>query len=328
MTTPKTEYDSPWKDMLSIYFQEFISFFFPFVDSEIDWDKPIEFLDKELKQVTRDAEVGRRFADTLVKVYLLNGQESWLYVHVEVQSQSETDFAERVFIYNNRISEQYGCLVESLVILADDNINWKPHHFSSRAIRTTKEFDFPIVKLLDYKQRWSDLEASRNPFATVVMVHLRSLETRRDRPQRKEHKLTLIKRLYEQGFSREDIINLYALIDWMMTLPDELEQEFQRELSQYEESKKMRYVTSIERKGEQRGEIKGKLLGKMLATQQLVIRQLKRRLGEINSSLVEQVEGLAIESLEQLGEDLLDFSNVTDLEQWLGSRRKPVEDQS
>ena len=55
-----------------------------------------------------------------------------------------------------------------------------------------------------------------------------------------------MRRLYEQGFSRQDIINLYEFIDWMMTLLTELQAEFQQELTQYEEEKKMPYITSIQ----------------------------------------------------------------------------------
>ena len=52
----------------------------------------------------------------------------------------------------------------------------------------------------------------------------------------------------------------------------------------------------------------------------LVIRQLNRRIGEIDASLIERVQGLSIEQLENLGEALLDFSNVTDLEAWLNQQ--------
>ncbi len=57
------EYDSPWKEILSDYFQEFMAFFFPEVGREIDWTKGYELLDKELRQITREAEIGKRTAD-------------------------------------------------------------------------------------------------------------------------------------------------------------------------------------------------------------------------------------------------------------------------
>jgi hypothetical protein len=313
MTNPQTEYDSPWKDILEIYFEDFISFFFPYLHGEIDWTKNIEFLDKELRQVTRDATIGKRLVDALVKVYRINGEESWLYIHIEVQNQRDSEFGERMFIYNYKIYDKFKCPIESLAVLGDDDINWRPDHFILRGMRTTTRFDFSIVKLLDYLKRWSELEVSRNPFATVVMVHLRTLETTSNREKRKEYKLALIKRLYKQGFSRQDIINLYGLIDWIMTLPDELQKEFNQEITQYEKEMSMRYVTSIERLGEERGELRGELKG----TQKVVLRLLNHRLGEIQPALIEQVRQLSVEQLEDLSVALMDFSIVAHLEQWL-----------
>ncbi len=317
MTEPQTEFDSPWKDIIQIYFQDFIRFFFPYLHPTIDWTKPVEFLDKELIQVTRDAKIGRRLADALIKVYRTNGKESWLYIHIEVQNQPQSNFPQRMYIYNYKIYDQFKCPIESLAVLGDDDINWRPDHFNIQAERTRIRFDFSIVKLLDYRERWSELEADRNPFATVVMVHIKALDTRNNRGERKEAKLALIKRLYEQGFERQDIINLYAFIDWVMTLLIELQAEFNREITEYEEQKKMRYITSIERSGE--------LKGKLLQTQQIVKRQLNRRVGEIDASLIQQLEALPIEVLEDLTEALLDFSSVSDLEEWLQSRPTPTE---
>jgi len=54
--------------------------------------------------------------------------------------------------------------------------------------------------------------------------------------------------------------------------------------------------------------------------QRLIIRQLNRRIGEINASLIERIKGLSIEQLENLGEALLDFSSVADLENWLNQQ--------
>ncbi|MBD2303857.1 DUF4351 domain-containing protein [Nostoc sp. FACHB-190] len=55
--------------------------------------------------------------------------------------------------------------------------------------------------------------------------------------------------------------------------------------------------------------------------QQLILRQLNRRLGEIDISLIKQIQGLSIEQLESLGEALLDFATVADLEAWLSQQQ-------
>jgi hypothetical protein len=45
----------------------------------------------------------------------------------------------------------------------------------------------------------------------------------------------------------------------------------------------------------------------------LILRLLNRRLGEISSTLVQQIQELSLEQLETLGEALLDFTSLTDL---------------
>jgi Fic family protein len=59
--------------------------------------------------------------------------------------------------------------------------------------------------------------------------------------------------------------------------------------------------------------------GNQQGEQRLIIRQLNRRIGEINASLIERIKGLSIEKLENLGEALLDFSRGADLETWLNN---------
>ncbi len=147
----------------------------------------------------------------------------------------------------------YKRTVVSLAVLGDERRNWKPNEFGYELWGCEVNFKFPIVKLLDYFQQWSALEASSNPFATVVMAHLKAQETRDNRSSRFEWKLALTRRLYERGYEREDVINLFGFIDWVMSLPEELEQEFWREVRDFEEEQLMPYITSVERIGIQKG---------------------------------------------------------------------------
>jgi hypothetical protein len=74
MALPRADLDSPWKDVLRTYFPQAMQFFFPDTAVLVDWSKPYEFLDKEFQQISRDGELGRRFADQLVKVWLIEGE--------------------------------------------------------------------------------------------------------------------------------------------------------------------------------------------------------------------------------------------------------------
>jgi hypothetical protein len=76
MTEFRDDYDLPWKDVLESHFEDFMAFFFPQIHAEIDWSRGYEFLDQELSQVVRDAELGKRLADKLVKVWTKSGDET------------------------------------------------------------------------------------------------------------------------------------------------------------------------------------------------------------------------------------------------------------
>jgi hypothetical protein len=179
MPTPSSEQDGPWKDVLRQYFPEAIAFFFPATAQLIDWKKPIEFLDTELQKIAPEAEIGRRYADQLVKVWRKRGEQAWLLLHLEVQAKPEANFAERLYIYNFRIFDLYHHPVISLAILCDGNSRWRPSHYGFDYPDTQLSFNFTAVKLLDYRERWAELEQSQNPFATVVMTHLKTQETKK-----------------------------------------------------------------------------------------------------------------------------------------------------
>jgi predicted transposase/invertase (TIGR01784 family) len=53
------------------------------------------------------------------------------------------------------------------------------------------------------------------------------------------------------------------------------------------------------------------------ATRSLVLRQLKRQIGVLPDEVESRINALALNQLKDLGEALLDFSALTDLEEWL-----------
>ena len=96
-----TDYDSPWKEMLDRYFPAFMAFFFPAAAAEIDWSRGYESLDTELQQIVRDAALGTRLADKLMRVWRRDGVEQVVLIHVEVQGQRDPDFPKRMYVYNS-----------------------------------------------------------------------------------------------------------------------------------------------------------------------------------------------------------------------------------
>ena len=252
-------------------------------------------------------------------------------VHIEVQNQRKTAFAERMYTYNYRIRDLFNCKVASFAILTDQDAGWKPTEFSQQLLGCGIAFNFEIAKLLDYEKRWQELEESRNPFATVVMAHLKAQETQGKQQERKRWKLSLIRRLYQGGYERKEIVNLFKFIDWVMQLPQELEKEFWQEVTQLQEEKQMQYITSVERigieKGVQQGLKQGLEQGLEQGLHQGALRQLLRVLQHRFDSVPESVQSrLTSCTMEQL-EELVDVAlTVEQLDRFVD--RIPVEDTS
>ncbi len=247
------DFDSPWKEILDAFFPEFVAFFFPRMNDLIDWQRGVEFLDKELQQVAKEAEIGRRVVDKLVKVWRLDGGEEWMLVHIEIQTQTEVDFSERIFVYNYRLFDRYNRKVASLAVLADDSPTWRPNAFGYEIGGFRLSMEFPTAKLLDYRDRQNELSQSENPFATVVLAHLSALETSFDTNARSYRKTNLVKSLYHRGWEKKAIVELFRFIDWILGLPAELEKVFWSEIFAFEEESRMPFITSVEKIGIEKG---------------------------------------------------------------------------
>ncbi|WP_017651094.1 DUF4351 domain-containing protein [Fortiea contorta] len=78
----------------------------------------------------------------------------------------------------------------------------------------------------------------------------------------------------------------------------------------------MEIVTSWMQEGIERGLVQGRQQGELA----LIKRLLNRRFGSLTPQLQERIQSLSVAELEDLGEALLDFSTVADLEAWLSDR--------
>ncbi len=256
--------DNAWKEILDEhYFPKFMTFYFPKTYRIIDFKRPIEFLDKEFQKIGIIGEVGNKRVDKLVKVFLKDGTEKWLLVHVEIQASAERGFEERLYMYNYHIFNRYHKDVITLAILTDDNKKFRPEKYEVKYPDTCLTLKFGMVKLLDYRPKIAELEKSKNPFAVITLTYLRLMEAKNDNAKKYFWKFTLIKSLYKKGYSQENIRQLYKFIDWIVALPMDLEEKFVCEMKETEEEKKMPIVTNAEKIGRMEGKLEGKLEGKI-----------------------------------------------------------------
>ena len=306
------EYDSPWKEAIEHYFSAFMAFYFPEAFAEIDWSKEPIFLDQELQAVVRDAELGKRFVDKLIRVSLRNGDEKWIYIHVEVQGTKQAEFAKRMFVYNYRLFDRYDRPVASMAVLADEQAHWKPDSYGFEVLGCKHRLDFPIAKLTDYHDQLNELLEVDNVFSVITATHILTQRTRKNDTERYQAKQLLIRLLYQRNWDRQKVI------DWMMRLPEAMEQQLWHEIETIEESKKMRYVTSVEKigiakgrqQGWQEGLHQGLEQGLLQGESKLLRKQLERRFGDLPSWATDKLKCATEQDLEAWGEAVLTAPNL------------------
>ncbi|WP_373481202.1 hypothetical protein [Geminocystis sp.] len=307
MSEITANYDEPWKEAIGEYFDYFLDFFFLDVYNLIDWSKKPVSLDKELQKITADSNDSKRLVDKLFKVWLKDNQEVWILVHIEVQSQYDIDFNERMFIYHYRAFDLYRKPVISLAILGDEKEKWRPSNYGYDLGGCQLNLNFPTIKLLDYQEKWSELEANLNPFAMMIMAHLKTKATISNLTQREQWKWLFIRSLYEKGYSKLEIVKLFKFIDLMMSLPKELQQSLNLKIIKYEEERKMPLISPFEQMAMEKG-IQQNL-------QNNIVSILQKRFEVIPSELIDKINNINdIQELQKLLLETISVNSIADFE--------------
>ena len=79
-------------------------------------------------------------------------------------------------------------------------------------------------------------------------------------------------------------------------------------------------IAYAEQEAEARGEARGEIQGGLSEAIAFVMGLLRKRFKDLPTAINNQIEYLPVEDLENLGEYLLDFNSLEDLETWLSAR--------
>jgi hypothetical protein len=315
---PASEGDTGWKFVLDAYFPRLLEFFYPYLHEKIDWTQDYQFLDKELQAITREAAIGKRCVDKLVRVNSCNGQQAVVLLHLEIQGQRQSHFAQRLFDYYCLLHLRYKQPIIVLAILTDDSPSWRPTRYHSVVWeQPIIHFSFYTNKLLDYRGQELILENNDNPFAWVVLAQLAAIQTKQDLNDRFQKKFRLVRRLYENDFSRDMVIALLTFMDWVLTLPEPLEIRYNQEIQQFEGEHGMTYITSFERIGIQKGIQEGMQEGIQQGIQQgeytILHHLLQRKFRQVPPRYLAMLLKADSETLLGWSEKILEAKNIAEV---------------
>ena len=292
-----------FKELLTEFFADFIELFLPELARYLD-NSSLSFLDKE---IFTDLAAGERLEPDLVVRAQFAGQEGCFLIHVENQAQTQPEFGRRMFRYFARLHEQHALPVYPIVLFSHESPVPEPDHYT---------VVFPDFEVLRFRYRvvqlsrmhWRDFLRRANPVASALMAKMGM--TAEERPRVKLECLRPLATL-QLNPARSRLIS--GFIDTYLRLNAQemllFTQQADRVLGEHEKGKVMELTTSWKEEGIAEG--------RRDEGQQMVLRLLRRRCGELSSALVAQLQGLSLAEMENLAEALMDFTSVADLENWL-----------
>lgn len=328
----RQEYDAWWKLFLQQFLEEFLELVAPDLYALINWDMPVEFLDKELLPVAANSRTRRLFVDCLFRVRLKSGQNAAILIHIEVQGTRETRFPKRMFRYFTRLFVKYDLPIFSLAIFTDDNPRWQPDTYTESVGGCELIFKYRTLKLIHLDR--AVLEQNQNPASLVLLAFLRARETARDMEFRLEVRTQLAILARERGYNEELLVILDQLLEGIMKLPDFLEKQYEEALEEYKREKKMPFITAAERiglrrgiaEGFQQGYATGRQEGLEQGLQQGVLeglrqslgRRLRKRLGEAAQEVIDALNAVSdVDLLNTLDEMEADNASLDAIRQQL-----------
>ncbi len=312
-----SDQDNAWKELLDLHFREFMEFFFPAIAAEIDWARKPVFLDKELPKLEPANTSGARIADKLAQVWRLAGGEIYVMLHSEIQGRARAEFNRRMYVYNYRISDRDKAEVVSLGVVTGSVKNVALGRYETERWGCRLVFEFPVVKITDWRGREAELEASRNPFALVVLAQLKLLEIRGRAERKYAAKRDLMLLLLQAGYHKAYIRSLLRFLDWVIRLPKEVEEQLDFEIEKKKKGKAMPYVTHWERRGLERGQEIGQKIGAEKGEKKMILRLLTWKFGALELDVAAKIEQLPSARLNKLAKALLKFTEPADLTRWL-----------
>ncbi|WP_414566436.1 MULTISPECIES: Rpn family recombination-promoting nuclease/putative transposase [unclassified Anabaena] len=218
-------------------------------------------------------------------VTFLQANNQILHIEFQTLTKSKTPLNFRMLDYSVRLKRQYRCPVHQVIIFLKETDN--EIAFTDEYRDNTTIHKFEVVRLWEQDSTVFLDNPALIPLATL---------TRTDSPQ------TLLSQVAQK----------------IATIPDRQQQ--QNIAGCVEILAGLRFEKNLVRQFLREDIMKESVIYQDIVQKEalkIVNRQIKKRFGEVNDSLMTQIRDLSADELEDLGEALFDFSEIADLAAWL-----------
>ena len=219
------DYDELWKDFIADFWREILGKFIPSLYVKADLNHEPEFLDKELHDILaafndNDDKTPKRYVDKLLKIFLKDGGEEWVLLHIEIQNKGGENFALRMFRYYCLLFIHYKKNPVALAILTASRPKNEtdPGIYKADLFGTSIEYKYNLVKAY----AMSDQELlSGNSLVDLFIYSVKiAAKYRKSDKSKIGYMKKIIKLLSEKGLNRKQRKIFTAYVERVMTLND------------------------------------------------------------------------------------------------------------
>jgi len=240
LETKKERLDSDQltKRLVELFFKDFLDFFCPDLAKIVDFNS-VDFPNKELYSGIIEGE--KTISDVLAKVNLLDGQEQYILIHLEIQSSRDVDIPRRMFRYFCNIWMKHEKPVYAFALFIDES-RWREpisNVFTREFMGTKLTYEYHLQKTKNYN--YEEYLDYPNPIVTAFLIRMNY--GKKSRALVKAESMKRIKKYY--NLTETQIETLLHFIDRLLFLNEKETEEFKDIIKkeEYEEVEKMMLTT-------------------------------------------------------------------------------------
>jgi len=304
MPKPRRKSDELLKGAFEENFADFLRFVYPDVDLVVDFDKGIEFMDKELFSIipNRERKMDKRVADLLAKLHLKNGSEKWVLLNVEIEGSDDADFAFRLFQYNYRIRDKYKVSVATIAVFTGGKRQNRPMVYTDELLGTIVSFKYTTYHVFEHTE--AVLLEKQNPFALIVLACQKALlEGKIPDEELGKERLTIVKALLTHDYDHDRITKFLVFLKNFIFIDNkDINRIFDQQIEALTRGKiDMGIIETIKMQERREGKVEGIIEGRVegrLEEKIEVARELKKdnfpieQIAKITKLTIKEIEAL------------------------------------
>ncbi len=249
ITDSPYDFDGIWKEFIRDFWPVILRDFIPDLYEAADIERGAEFLDKEMHEISQEADggseaVSKWYVDNLLKIYLKDGREEWVLLHIEVQGKGGEIISLRMFRYSCIIFLKYGKHPAAMAILTAKRPKKEgdPSIYRADVFGTKTEYSYHTVKA--YKYDDDELLASDSPVKLFIYAVKVAAKYRRSDRKKLEYMLKVMRVLKSKDWSDRDCRMFMRFLEFlMMNSRKEYRMQFIENEIEFLEGKKVRLMT-------------------------------------------------------------------------------------